>query len=144
MQDRPILGEAVRLIEQSDAGELMLPRLDRIARQLTVQEAVLAMVWQLGGRVFAADQREILQDDPDYPIRTAIRQMQGVFAELDRRMLVKRMRDGIRAKRAQGRHDGHLPLRLPRPPARPAGRRRARRPRAAGTCEFSLPTLKKR
>ncbi len=37
-------------------------------------------------------------------MRTALRQVVGVFAELDRRMVVKRLRDGRRAKADDGRH----------------------------------------
>ena len=36
-------------------------------------------------------------------MRTAIRQVMGVFAELDRKMVAKRMRDGRLAKAAAGR-----------------------------------------
>ncbi|MCA1702756.1 MAG: recombinase family protein, partial [Actinobacteria bacterium] len=36
-------------------------------------------------------------------MRTALRQMVGVFAELDRRMVVKRLRDGRAAKAGTGR-----------------------------------------
>jgi hypothetical protein len=82
-----------------DAGA----RLDRLARALTVQEAALAVAWRAGGRVFTADAGEVLQDDPDDPMRTALRQVVGVFAELDRRMVVKRLRDGRKAKAADGR-----------------------------------------
>lgn len=104
LADRPLLGEAVHWLREGSVDGLLVPRLDRLARALTVQEAVLAMVWQLGGRVFAADEGEILQDDPDDPMRTAMRQMQGVFAQLERSMLTKRMRAGMRIKAAQGRH----------------------------------------
>lgn len=104
LADRPLLAEAVHWLRQGSVDGLLVPRLDRLARALTVQEAVLAMVWQLGGHVFAADGGEILQDDPDDPMRTAMRQMQGVFAQLDRSMLTKRMRAGMRIKAAQGRH----------------------------------------
>jgi DNA invertase Pin-like site-specific DNA recombinase len=71
---------------------------------LPVQEACLALVWREGGQVFTADAGEVMQDDPDDPMRTAMRQMVGVFVELDRRTVVKRMRDGIRATSATGRH----------------------------------------
>lgn len=104
VEDRPVLAEAFHLIETRGADGLLIPRLDRIARELTVQEAVLATVWKLGGRTFAVDQGEILRDDPDDPMRTAMRQMQGVFAQLDRGMIAKRLRDGMREKRRQGRH----------------------------------------
>jgi DNA invertase Pin-like site-specific DNA recombinase len=47
------------------------------------------------------DDGEILQGDPDDPMRTALRQMNGVFAELERRMIVKRMREGKRRRRSE-------------------------------------------
>lgn len=103
--DRPGLVEALQVIRRPpEADGIVVGRLDRLARQLTVQEAVLALVWREGGRVFAADTGEVLQDDPDDPMRTAIRQVQGVFAELDRKTVVKRLRDGRRVKAAEGKH----------------------------------------
>ncbi|MDT0276708.1 recombinase family protein [Blastococcus goldschmidtiae] len=86
----------------SDADVIVVARLDRLARSLTVQEAILAAIWRDGGHVVAMDQGEVQRDDPDDPMRTAMRQMAGVFAELDRRLIIKRLRDGRRAKAAQG------------------------------------------
>ena len=37
-------------------------------------------------------------------MRTAMRQMRGVFHELDRRLIAKRLRDGRNAKAAKGGH----------------------------------------
>lgn len=102
--ERPGLLDAIRMVRAGEADGIVVGKLDRLARQLTIQEAILALVWSHGGRVFTADQGEVLQDDPDDPMRTAIRQVQGVFAELDRRTLVKRMRDGRKAKAAEGKH----------------------------------------
>lgn len=62
----------------------------------------MAIAWQAGGRVFAADTGEVVRDDPDDPMRTALRQVVGVFAELDRRMVVKRLREGRAAKASTG------------------------------------------
>lgn len=101
--DRPGLSDALLAIREREADGLLIPRLDRLARALTVQEATLAIVWRDGARVFAADTGEILKDDPDDPMRTAMRQVVGVFAELDRRMVVKRLRDGRAAKSLTGR-----------------------------------------
>ncbi|MFE3430042.1 recombinase family protein [Streptomyces sp. NPDC059171] len=101
--DRPGLSEALLLIREGKAEGLLIPRLDRLARALTVQEATLAVVWRDGGKVFTADGGEVHQDDPDDPMRTAMRQVIGVFAELDRRMVVKRLRDGRAAKATSGR-----------------------------------------
>jgi DNA invertase Pin-like site-specific DNA recombinase len=102
--DRPGLSAALLALHHPpQADGLIVARLDRLARALTVQEAALAIAWQAGGRVVTADTGEVLRDDPDDPMRTALRQVVGVFAELDRRMVVKRLRDGRAAKAGTGR-----------------------------------------
>ncbi|MEU3106327.1 recombinase family protein [Streptomyces griseoflavus] len=100
--DRPGLSEALLMVQEKTVEGLLIPRLDRLARSITVQEATLMYVWRHGGKVFAADSGD-LADDPDDPYRTAMREMAGVFAGLERRMIVKRMRDGRAAKAAAGR-----------------------------------------
>lgn len=104
--DRPALLECLQMLrEPPKADGLVVANLGRLARELHVQEAILATVWNEHDKhVFAADQGEILQDDPDDPMRTAMRQVQGVFAQLDRAMVVKRLRDGRRMKADAGRH----------------------------------------
>lgn len=102
--DRPGLSAAIADVCEHRLGNaLLIPRLDRLARSVTVQEGTLAFIWAEGGQVFTADQGEVMRDDPDDPYRTAMREMAGVFAGLERRMIVKRMRDGRRAKAAAGR-----------------------------------------
>ena len=58
-------------------------RLDRLARDLIVQETVLAEVKRLGGEVFSTSAAEAgyLSDDPDDPSRKLIRQVLGAVAE---------------------------------------------------------------
>ena len=103
--DRPGLSAAIGALRKPpEADGLIVARLDRLARSLAVQEAVLGVCWRAGGQVFTADAGEVLRDDPDDPMRTAMRQMVGVFAELDRRTLTKRLRDGRAAKKAEGKH----------------------------------------
>ena len=93
---------AVQWIVDGQADGIVAPNLDRLARELTVQEAVLAYVWALGGRVFTADHGEHLEDDESDPMRTAMRQMRGVFSQLDRGLIRKRLREGRAAKGDQG------------------------------------------
>jgi DNA invertase Pin-like site-specific DNA recombinase len=103
--DRPGLLEALQELRKPPSADgMVVGKLDRLARQLTTQEAILGLVWREGGKVFTAEDGEILKDDPDDPMRTAIRQVQGVFAELDRKTVVKRLRDGRKAKAESGRH----------------------------------------
>ncbi|WP_116951459.1 recombinase family protein [Jiangella endophytica] len=99
--DRPGLSAA--LLDLVRAEGLIVARLDRLARQVTTQEAILAAVWRQGYQVFAADQGEVVKDDPDDPMRTAMRLMMGVFAQVDRMLIVKRLRDGREAKAATGK-----------------------------------------
>lgn len=102
--ERPGLSSALALLRRPPRVDgLIVARLDRLARKMTIQEAVLSLVWRDSGEVVAADLGLVLRDDPEDPMRTAMRQMAGVFAELDRGALAKRMRDGRRAKAATGK-----------------------------------------
>jgi DNA invertase Pin-like site-specific DNA recombinase len=104
------LYEALRAIQDHEADALVIYNLDRLARLLHVQEAVLAQVWQADAKVFSIEDRgEILEDDPEDPMRTAMRQMRGVFAQLERSMIRKRMMEGKRTKKAQGGYIGGAP-----------------------------------
>ena len=102
---RPGLAEALAAIGSRCAAGLVVRDLDRLAREVTVQEALLAEVWhRLESQVFTANAGEVLRDDPDDPMRTAMRKMAGVFHELDRLLIVKRLRDGRAAKKDAGGH----------------------------------------
>lgn len=108
---RPALTDALFMLKEGDADALLVARLDRLARQLTVQEAVLAEVWRYGGTVYAADYGEVQRDDPDDPMRTFIRQVLGSVAQLDRALIAKRLMDGRRAKKANGgKGEGSYPF----------------------------------
>ncbi|WP_336646276.1 recombinase family protein [Microbacterium sp. USHLN186] len=96
------LMSALATLQEGNVDALIVARLDRLSRKLTVEEAVLAEVWRRNRAVHSADSGEVKRDDPDDPMRTAMRQMMGVFAELDRAIIVKRLRDGRKAKAAKG------------------------------------------
>jgi DNA invertase Pin-like site-specific DNA recombinase len=94
--------DVLNAIEARQAAGIIVYRLDRLARSLTVQEGTLAKVWGMGGRVFSVDLGEVPEDDPDDPMRTALRQMVGVFAQLERGMISSRMRAGRQLKAERG------------------------------------------
>lgn len=102
LDERPGLMDAVAWIADGRADGILAPNLDRLARELTVQEAVLSYVWAMAGRVFTADHGEHLEDDASDPMRTAMRQMRGVFHQLDRGLIVKRLTEGRTAKGVKG------------------------------------------
>ncbi|WP_239935256.1 recombinase family protein [Streptomyces sp. CBG31] len=100
--ERPGLHEALALIAAGEADGILAPNMDRIARELTVQEATLSVVWAHGGRVFTADHGEHLADDDDDPMRTFVRQVMGAAAQLERGIIAKRLRNGRKTKAASG------------------------------------------
>lgn len=110
IETRDALPRALNAIHRGEAEGMVVYSLDRLARKLEHQEGILAHVWKDVRRVFSiGDGGEILEDDPDDPMRTAIRQMRGVFAQLERSMITKRMRDGKREKKEQGGYTGGPP-----------------------------------
>lgn len=107
--DREGLACAIDGVREGRANGIIVANLSRLARSLTVQEAALALIWQAGGKVIMADDGEVLADDPNDPMRTAIRQILGVMAQLDRATLTLRMRKGREAKAAAGGYAGGAP-----------------------------------
>jgi DNA invertase Pin-like site-specific DNA recombinase len=103
--DRPGLAQALDMLRPPPrATGLVVAKLDRLARRLDVQEAVLQVAWNTGASVFTVDGGEVLRDDPDDPMRTALRQIIGTISQLERSLISKRMRDGRRLKKESGRH----------------------------------------
>jgi DNA invertase Pin-like site-specific DNA recombinase len=101
---RPGLSAALDALRPPpQATGLLVPKLDRLARALHVQEITLQVAWRAGAHVFTVDGGEVLEDDPDDPMRTFVRQVMGGVAQLERAMIAKRMRDGRAAKAAAGR-----------------------------------------
>ncbi|GLB83498.1 recombinase family protein [Mycobacterium kiyosense] len=105
-EDRPGLKQALLLVRSGQADGIIVRDLDRLARSVSVQEAVLSAVWRdkNTGVFTSVPPQEVLRDDPDDPMRTAMREMAGVFAGLERKLIAKRLRDGRKAHAANGGH----------------------------------------
>lgn len=100
------LAAALNQLEAGQADGLVVHRLDRLARALHVQEAILAKVWALDGHVFSTVEGEVLRDDPDDPMRTFVRQVMGAAAQLERGIVVARMQGGRKRRKRQGGYIG--------------------------------------
>jgi DNA invertase Pin-like site-specific DNA recombinase len=109
--DREGLSCALAAVQEGRVDGMLVPSLSRLARRLDVQEAVLALVWQYGGRVFTVedDGAEVRQDDPDDPMRTFVRQVMGAVHQLDAATVAKRLRDGRKTKADRGGYAGGAP-----------------------------------
>jgi DNA invertase Pin-like site-specific DNA recombinase len=107
IDDREGLADALNLLHDGQADGLVVLCVDRLARDLMIQEAVLAKVWDLGGSVYTVETGEVRREDAndlddDGPYRTAMRQIMGTFSELEKKLIVRRLKAGRKAKAAQG------------------------------------------
>lgn len=70
IEERPGLTAALQMLADGEIGGIVTPNLDRLARELTQQEAILSVIWAHRGRAFTADRGEHLADGDDDPMRT--------------------------------------------------------------------------
>ncbi len=111
LEDRPGLADALDMIRSRKAQGIVVPRLDRLARDLIVQETILAEVRRVGGETFSTSPAEasFLSDDPDDPSRKLIRQVLGAVSEYERSMVTLRLRNGRRRKAQMGGYASGAP-----------------------------------
>lgn len=109
LEHRIGLAQALGMIPDP-AEILVIPRLDRLARDLVMSEQLLREVWDTGGTVVSCAEGEgNLKDDPDDPSRALIRQVLGAVAAYERSMIVLRMKRGRLAKKARGGYASGAP-----------------------------------
>jgi DNA invertase Pin-like site-specific DNA recombinase len=104
LDTREALPEVLAAVRSRVAAGLVVYRLDRLARDLVLQEQLLAEVRRMGGEVFStsASESAFLVDDPDDPSRKLIRQILGAVNEYERTMIRLRLRSGRARKRLAG------------------------------------------
>lgn len=104
IDERVALGAALEALKRRTATGLVVYRLDRLARDLVIQEQLLAELRRLAATLFStsAAENELLVDDPDDPTRKLVRQVLGAVSEFERSMITLRMRAGRQRKAEQG------------------------------------------
>jgi DNA invertase Pin-like site-specific DNA recombinase len=115
VETRVGLVDALGAIQSGIGRGLVVYRLDRLARDLVLQEQLLAEVWRMEGRVFSTSASEDAYLDPDGaesdPSRALIRQILGAVAQYERAMIRLRMQSGKARKRSNGGFiGGQVPL----------------------------------
>jgi DNA invertase Pin-like site-specific DNA recombinase len=105
------LHDALGVLKKRKAHGLVVYRLDRLARDLILQEQLLADLKRMGAEVFSTSAAEAgyLKDDPDDPSRKLIRQVLGSVAEYERSMIAMRLRSGKARKIEKGGYGGGRP-----------------------------------
>jgi DNA invertase Pin-like site-specific DNA recombinase len=107
--DRPELGDLIMGLGAGDV--VVVPRLDRLARDLITQELLLRAIRSKGADVVSCVEGEnaYLAEDAGDPSRKLIRQILGAVAEYERSMIALRTQAGRRAKKAAGGYAGGQP-----------------------------------
>jgi DNA invertase Pin-like site-specific DNA recombinase len=104
LDTRIALADALSALRGGIAEGLVVYRLDRLARDLVLQETLLAEVRRIGGQVYstAGGEADYLADDPNDPSRRLIRQILGAVSEYERSMISLRLRSGRQRKAERG------------------------------------------
>lgn len=109
--DRPAFTRMLADILSNGCRTIIVERLDRLARDLGVQLQLVGLLSSKGVSLLSADTgQDVTAAFSGDPMLKAMIQVQGVFAELDKSMLVAKLRKAREAKKAaQGRCEGRKP-----------------------------------
>lgn len=92
--NRPEFKDMVSAIIKDGVDTIIVESLDRLAREYRIQEQLLIYLAAKGINLIAANTGEnVTQAISDDPMKKAMVQMQGIFAELDKSLTVKKLRD---------------------------------------------------
>lgn len=129
--DRPAFQEMVSAILKNGVRAIVIEGMDRLAREYRIQESLVIYLASKGITLISArtgeDVTEAMQADP---MRKALIQMQGIFSELEKSMLVKKLKAARDRKReATGKCEGRKSLKEAKPDTWREIKRLYRKPR---------------
>jgi len=97
--DRPAFQEMISAILKNGVRTVIVEGLDRLAREYRIQETLLVYLAAKGITLINARTGEnVTEAISADPMKKALIQIQGVFAELEKNLLVKKLRVARRAK----------------------------------------------
>ena len=107
LENRPALRDLMTALHANGTRLVLVEKLDRLARDLMVQESIIADLQRNGFQLVSVMEPDLCADDPS---RKLMRQMMGAFAEYERTMIVTKLRAARqRAKERDGRCEGRKP-----------------------------------
>lgn len=111
IEHRPRFQQMVAALINSGTKTILIESLDRLARELMVQQSMLVYLASKELTLINVNTGENVTDAIlGDPMRRAMVQMQGIFAELDKSMIVAKLRKGReRTKAKHGRCEGQKP-----------------------------------
>ena len=104
LENRPALLELLEAIGSRDVRVVMIEKLDRLARDLMIQETIIGDLRKRGIELVSVAEPDLCSDDPS---RKLVRQIFGAIAEYEKAMIVLKLRGARqRIKARTGRCEG--------------------------------------
>ncbi len=104
MEDRPALQETFVALLCNGVKTVLIEKLDRLARDLMVQEAIIKDLKKQGFQLISVAEPDLCSDDPS---RKLMRQMFGAIAEYEKTMIVAKLKAARQRMKAKtGRCEG--------------------------------------
>jgi DNA invertase Pin-like site-specific DNA recombinase len=96
--DRPAWSAMLTALHSNGVRTIIIERLDRLARDLMVQEAAIADLVKSGFTLVSVAEPDLMASDPT---RILMRQLMGAVAQYDKSQIVAKLRGARMRKRAQ-------------------------------------------
>ena len=109
---RPAFQELMAAVLGNGVRTIIVESMDRLARELRIQEALLVYLASKGVNLISARTAENITEAVQAdPLKKALVQVQGVFAELEKNQLVRRLKKGRdKTRQLTGRCEGRRPF----------------------------------
>jgi DNA invertase Pin-like site-specific DNA recombinase len=105
--DRPAWSELMTALHANGAQVVIIEKLDRLARDLMVQETIIADLRKHGFELVSVAEPDLMANDPT---RILVRQMMGAVAQYEKSQIVLKLRGARMRKRArESRCEGRKP-----------------------------------
>ena len=105
--NRPAWSELMTALHANGVRVVIIERLDRLARDLMVQETIIADLRKNGFEVVSVAEPDLMATDPT---RILVRQMMGAVAQYEKSQIVLKLRGArMRKKASTGRCEGRKP-----------------------------------
>ena len=104
LENRPALADLFSFLEETkDIDAVVIFKLDRLARDLYIQEHIIKKLEALNVGLISTKEPNLASDDP---MRKAFRQFMGIVAELEKSFITMRLSGGRINKAKKGRYAG--------------------------------------
>lgn len=99
LEDRPALGSLMMDVKDGKVAKVIVVRLDRLARDLMLQENIIADMAQRDVELISIDEPDLCSKDPT---RVLFRQIKGAISEYEKKMIKLRLMAGRMSKAQDG------------------------------------------